>query len=69
MKLKPINLDIEHYDNLSKIKDIKSEWFQMDIHKKFRDEFLKTILPIIKINDYEDYKNKKSVFFFYKCFF
>ena len=69
MKLKPINLDIEHYDNLSKIKDIKSEWFQMDIHKKFRDEFLKTILPIIKINDYEDYKNKKSVFFSINVFF
>ena len=69
MKPKPINLDIEHYDSLSKIKEIKAEWFQIDIHKKFRDEFLKTVIPIIKVNNHEDYKNKKSVFFSINIFF
>jgi hypothetical protein len=69
MKPKPIDLDIEHYDSLSKIKEIKVEWFQIDIHKKFRDEFLKIIIPIIKVNNHEDYKNKKSVFFSINVFF
>lgn len=69
MKPKLINLDIEHYDSLSKIKEIKAEWFQIDIHKKFRDEFLKTVIPIIKVNNHEDYKNKKSVFFSINIFF